>query len=227
MHKNTAIILAAGTGSRMKLKYNKVLHEINKPLLYYTILAFEKNTLINTVVIVTSANDLPAIQKIVQDGDFSKVHDVILGGDTRQASSYNGTKHAKDAHIVAVHDGARPFVSDTVITKCIESAQKYGGSIAAVPSKDTMKFSTEDGFVEKTLDRDKLWSVQTPQTFQREILLEAHEKALADNFEGTDEASLVERINKPIYIVESTYDNIKITTPEDLILAEKIIESRK
>jgi 2-C-methyl-D-erythritol 4-phosphate cytidylyltransferase len=167
-----------------------------------------------------------SIKLIVKAGNFKKVKDFVIGGQTRQESSYNGTKQAHDAQIVIVHDGARPFVTNDVITKCIEAARRHGGSIAAVPASDTMKFSTEDGFVEKTIDRDCLWSIQTPQVFQRPLLMEAHESALAEGFTGTDEASLVERIGKPIKIIKSTHDNIKVTTKEDLVLAEKIVQKR-
>lgn len=219
----TAIILAAGVGSRMNLRYNKVLHVITKPLLWYTIEAFEKNDTVDEIVVVASHADRGAIEEIVREAGFSKVQGVILGGQTRQASSYEGVQWAEKSSIVLVHDGARPFVTDDVITQCVRTTEKLGGCVVAVPAKDTMKLVTQDNFVKETLDRSQLWSAQTPQTFRRDILWEAHKSALDEGFQGTDEASLVERIGKKVKIVEGRYTNIKVTTPEDLVLAEKII----
>lgn len=230
MQKNTshvtAIILAAGLGSRMCLGYNKVLHVMDKPILSYSLEAFERSSCISDVVLVVAERDRSEIDSMLKQGEFSKVKRIVSGGETRQDSSRIGVSTAESADIVAVHDGARPFVSQKTIDACLKSAKRYGSGVVAVPAKDTMKRATADGIVEETIDRSTLWIVQTPQVFRYDILRKAHEKACRDGFVGTDEASLVERLGSEVRLVEGEYENIKVTTPEDLSLAQIILEKR-
>ncbi|MCP3682553.1 MAG: 2-C-methyl-D-erythritol 4-phosphate cytidylyltransferase [bacterium] len=216
----TAVIVAAGEGKRMGAGKSKMFLNLGKETtMFHTFKAFQDNELVNEIIVVISEQYKELFEEEAKKHD--KVKKIILGGETRQQSSYNGVFSA-DSDIILVHDGARPFVSQECITNSINDAIEFGASVVAVPAKDTIKKVT-DNFVDETLDRSSLWLMQTPQTFKSEIIKEAHEKAKEENFIGTDEASLVERIGKKVRITKGSYDNIKITTPDDLIVAEKIL----
>jgi len=216
----SAIILAAGTGSRMRLGKNKLLHEIDQPLLCYSVETFDKHELVDNIIIVSSKEDTDAIKEITKD--YAKVKSVVNGGLKRQDSSYNGVMQA-DSDIILVHDGARAFVDSETITQTVNGAIDSGACIAAVPSKDTIK-TVKDGYVIQTLKRDSTWMIQTPQAFKSEVIKNAHQKAKEDGFLGTDEAMLVERIGAKVKIVMGNYNNFKITTPEDLINAKEVVK---
>lgn len=220
----TAIILAAGKGTRMKGDSNKVFLKLKKPILGHTIHAFEKNEQITDIIIVANESEIETVENIVTTHNFSKVTKIVNGGDTRQESCYNGVYACGDCDIIIIHDGARPFVRQDTINESIKDSDEHGVSVVGVPTKDTIKVIDKDSFVSKTLDRSKLWSVQTPQTFKAEIIRKAHEKALDDGFIGTDDTSLVERLGYKVKLTMSHYDNIKITTPDDLFMAEKILK---
>jgi 2-C-methyl-D-erythritol 4-phosphate cytidylyltransferase len=141
---------------------------------------------------------------------------------------YNGLKETgPDVEIVVVHDAVRPFVTEDLIEQSIQAARKGGGAIVAIPMKDTPKQAGPDRQIQRTLDRNELWLAQTPQTFRRDLLLEAYEKAAIEGLQATDDAALVERLGHKVGIVTGTWENIKITTPEDLVLAEAILASRQ
>ncbi len=225
MPNTTAIILAAGSGTRMQSAVNKnLLLLAEKPVLAYTLHAFDSHPLIRNIILVAGQNEIESYQQLVNSMYLTKPIQIILGGKTRQESCWLGVQHVADADLVVVHDGARPLVNRGVITGTIEVANEHGAAIAAVKVKDTLKEINADGFVTNTPDRSYLWQAQTPQTSQVFLLRKAHELARQDNYIGTDEASLLERIGCPVKIVESDYQNLKITTPNDLIIAEQIMK---
>lgn len=219
----TAIIAAAGMGTRMGGPVNKhLLLLAGRPVLAHTLAAFQRCPLIDDVILVGGQERLDTYRALVSDSGFSKVRSIVHGGETRQDSIANGLAETGDAEIVVVHDGARPLVSQRVITECVEQARLHGGAIVAVPVKDTIKTSDAGGFVSSTVPRQNLWQVQTPQAFRSEILRRA-QQAAQGSFVGTDDASLVERLGLPVKIVPGDYSNIKITTADDLVVAEHLL----
>lgn len=219
------LIAAAGRGSRMNMDVNKQYIEIGgKPILARTVQAFEDCSRVDEIVIVVNPSDIIYCkQEIVDAYGFRKVKTIVAGGDSRQQSVYNGLRQVNEAcGIVLIHDGARPFISEESIISSIDAAVEFGGAIVAVPVKDTIKSAGRDGFIEKTFDRSILWSIQTPQTFRYELILEAYRNADEVGFEATDDAMLAERMGHSLKLVPGSYYNIKITTSEDLVLAEAI-----
>ena len=181
---------------------------------------FENWSGADEVIVVTPENYEGLVAKWVDSYQLKKVRQIVCGGARRQDSVYNGLKAVgQEIDIVLVHDGVRPLVTPQILQCCAETASRTGAAIAAVPVKDTIK-EANDKTVIRTLNRNRLWAVQTPQGFKKDILIKAMEQAKQDSFTGTDEASLVERVNIPVTIVEGSYENIKITTPEDLLIAE-------
>lgn len=223
----SAIIVAAGNGSRMKAGVNKqYLYLSGKPVLAHTLLVFEECQLVDEVVLVIGKQDVQVcMEEVIKPYKIKKVKVLVEGGATRQESMYLGLNRVnKKANIVITHDGARPLVHASTLIKCIEATLEHKATIVAVPSKDTIKIVDDNLTVKETPDRTTLWAVQTPQTFEYNLLKKAHEKAIEDEFVGTDDAMLVERLNQKIKVIKGHYDNIKITTPEDLIMAESIIK---
>jgi 2-C-methyl-D-erythritol 4-phosphate cytidylyltransferase len=164
-------------------------------------------------------------QNIVDFYGFTKVKTLVCGGRERQNSVYNGILEvSKDCDIVLVHDGARPFLNEENIIDSVDAAYEYGAASVAVPVKDTVKVSDAENFASETLDRSRLWSIQTPQAFRYDIIIQAHERAVKEGFIGTDDAVLVERMGQKMKLVMGNYYNIKITTKEDLSMARAIIE---
>ena len=221
----TAIFPAAGHGSRMKTGANKVfMNLMGKPILVHTLLAFSRCDLVDDLIVVVGAAEVAVVEMLLRAVPGLKPWQVVAGSTERQYSIANGLAALnKNSDIVLVHDGARPLISKQIIEDVIGEAYNSGAAIAGVPVKDTIKAADEQGMVTETPERTKLWAVQTPQGFQRSILLRAYEQAAADNFLGTDDASLVERLAVPVKIVKSSYENIKITTPDDLIIAEAFL----
>lgn len=221
----TAIFPAAGASRRMGGDVNKIFLELGgEPILIRTLKTFSQSPRINFFIVVVSENEVDAVEKLLDSAENLKPYKIVVGGSERQYSIANGLKFLPDdAEIVLVHDAARPLVSLDVIENVIDAAKKFGGAIAAVPEKNTIKFIDNENFVTYTPPRSKLVEVQTPQGFQRELLIKAYEQAAQDKFLGTDDSSLVERIGDKIKIVTSDYRNIKITTPEDLKIAESLI----
>ena len=196
----------------------------DKPILVHTIGVFDRNPVIDTICVIVDAADLEMCQlTVIAPNAFQKVGDLVVGGETRQASVFNGLQSLPtDVDCVIVHDGVRPFVTDEVIFACIEAADEWGAAVAAVPVKDTIKVASADGFIVDTPDRDKLWSVQTPQAFRATVLLDAHAYAQRQRITATDDAMLVEQLGFKVKIVSGSDSNLKITTPGDLIIAEAL-----
>jgi 2-C-methyl-D-erythritol 4-phosphate cytidylyltransferase len=221
------IIPAAGQGKRMKAGRNKLLLELEgRPILIHTLEVFERDADCDEIILAVHPDDKSIFEELTVNYGITKARKMVLGGKERQHSVYNALKSAENSHMVLVHDGARPFVTGDVIEKLVKKAEEMGAAIAAAPVKDTIKKAAE-GIVQETIERSSLWQVQTPQAFSHNLLMEAHQRAEEDAFTGTDDASLVERLGRKVGIVESDYDNIKITTPEDLYFAEAILAKRR
>ncbi len=227
MGKNYAVIVAAGRGTRMNAGINKQFIDIKgKPLLYYTLKRFEESEVIDEIVLVLSESDLNYCKdNIISKYHIKKVTHIVIGGSERQHSVYRGLEALKDCDIVLIHDGARPFVSERIINQGIEYAEVYGASASGVKPKDTIKVMDDYGFSKETLDRNKLISIQTPQCFKYDIIYGCHKRIQNEGIDVTDDTMVVERYGHKVFIYPGDYDNIKITTSEDIILAEKIIEN--
>ena len=222
-----ALVLAAGQGRRMGAETKKpYLLLAGKPILFHTLHEFETCPSIDEVVLVVEKDEVEhARSAIVEAFGCSKVAGIVAGGLKRQDSVWEGIKAITgDCELVIVHDGVRPFISQVLLQKAIDVTRESGATVVAVPVKDTIKVVSREKEVLQTLDRKTLWSVQTPQTFNHDLLKRAHEKARQDGFYGTDDASLVERIGVKVKVVDGSYENIKITTPEDLVLGETILQ---
>jgi 2-C-methyl-D-erythritol 4-phosphate cytidylyltransferase len=212
-----AVIVAAGKSQRMG-EIDKLFALLGgKPLLVRTTQPFQQCPLIDQVVVVVSGEKEELCRRLVSGEEWSKVSDVCLGGRRRQDSVAAGLKHLRDCQWVVIHDGARPFVTVDLIERGLEAARETGAAVAAVPVKDTIKVSGDDRIVHQTPPRQNLWAIQTPQVFLIDIITEAYKKA---NGDVTDDASLVEQLGYKVKLYMGAYDNIKITTPEDLALAE-------
>lgn len=221
----SVIFPAAGAGRRMKADRNKVLLELSGvPILLRTLRRFSAVPAVAELIVVVAKDEIAFVEGMLEKAQGLKPWCVVQGGAERQYSIANGMAHlAANADVVLVHDAARPLVSLAAIEAVIFAAREKGAAIAAVRAKNTIKVVSEDGRVEATPSRASLWEVQTPQGFRREILERAYEKAAQDGFLGTDDASLVERIGEAVFVVESDYGNLKITTPEDLWMAEALL----
>jgi 2-C-methyl-D-erythritol 4-phosphate cytidylyltransferase len=221
----SGIIVAAGSGSRMGGAVNKHLLPLaGRPVVAHALAAFQACWIIDDVILVGGQERLDVYQGIVDQYGLTKVRAIVQGGETRQESCAKGLNEVTDADIVCVHDGARPLVTERMIVESAQQAAEHGAALVAVPVKDTIKHATDDGFVRETLPRERLWQVQTPQAFRPEILRRA-QQAAGDAFIGTDDAVLVERLGLPVKIVQGEYSNIKITTADDLVVAEYLLRS--
>lgn len=219
----TAIIPAGGTGSRYSEQKNKLLENINyKPLILLTLEALFSSKYLNKAIIPTNNSIKPELEKIFEQ--YIKEEKIILieGGETRQASVYNALKYIDDKNyntdFVLIHDGARPLIKVETINKAIEKAINKKAVIVAVKAKDTIKKANKEQQVIETLNRDELWQIQTPQIFEFKTLYKVHQKYKGQNF--TDDAGMMEKDNKSVFIEEGCYSNIKITTPEDILIAQ-------
>jgi 2-C-methyl-D-erythritol 4-phosphate cytidylyltransferase len=227
--KADAIIVSAGKGQRFMEGKKKQFHLLaDKPILAHTLDQFETCPLVRSTLLVVSEEDMDyTLKEIVEKYKYRKIAQIVPGGKRRQDSVKNGIDAlAKGVDVVMIHDGVRPFVTRAMIEDSIHSAGRFGAVVVAMPVKDTIKMSNPDGTVLKTLDRESLWQTQTPQTFQAKVIREAYTKATEDGFVGTDDASLVERLGVKVHILPGSYTNIKITTPEDLILAHLFLKMR-
>ncbi|HZJ76318.1 MAG TPA: 2-C-methyl-D-erythritol 4-phosphate cytidylyltransferase [Oscillospiraceae bacterium] len=228
--KISVIIAAAGKGKRMGKGYNKQYILLGgKPIVAHTIEVFENMGLIDEIILVVGRGETGSAEKdIIYKYNFKKVVKIVEGGAERGDSVYNGLKAVNtNCDIVLVHDGVRPFIAENIIEKSIETAKDAGACAVAVRVKDTIKVVKKNMEVDYTPDRDALWAVQTPQTFRYRLLLEAYEKLRIDDMKITDDAMLIEKLGHAVKIVEGDYENIKITTPEDLILGEGILNKRE
>ena len=230
----TAIFPAAGKGKRMQAGMNKVLVELEgMPILVRTLARFSRCQAVDRLVVVVAAHEVDFVTDMLTGADREfglKPWQVTAGGSERQYSVWNGiqaVQGAADDDIILVHDAARPLVSEKTILETIRVAEAKGAAIAAVPAKNTIKLCNAAGEVVETPDRSRLWEVQTPQGFRRDILVKANQQAVAEGFLGTDDASLVERLGRKVHIVESDYRNIKLTTPEDRVIAKAFLAAEE
>lgn len=222
-----AVVPAAGSGSRMGMETKKqYLTLAGIPVLGHVLKVMETSPVIQSIVVVAGSGEEEYCRSAVVDKlGIKKVKAIVPGGKERQDSVYSGLLAlSAGTGIVVVHDGARPLLSAGDLEKIVEAAEKHGAATMAVPAKDTVKLAGEDGFVCRTLPRERIWLAQTPQAFRYDIILNAHRKAREEKFTGTDDAGLVEHLGLPVKIVPGSYKNIKITTPEDLAVALAIIE---
>jgi 2-C-methyl-D-erythritol 4-phosphate cytidylyltransferase len=224
-----AVICAAGVSTRMNSKMSKQLIPLRgRPLIAHTLSEFEKSTRISEVVLVVNRGVIDYYkQNVVERYHFKKVRRVVGGGVNRQDSVYSGLLALSPyIEIVSIHDGARPLVTSELIDKTVELLGDKNGIVVAVPAQDTIKIVGEDGIVVETPKRSSLWAVQTPQVFPLKLIKEAIERANEEGFVGTDDASLMERLGYKVHIVLGTKENMKITTPIDLTIAEVIMNER-
>lgn len=225
---NGVIIVAAGSGSRMNTNINKQFIKLNdKEIIAHTIEKFYNNKNINDIVIVIKEDEAEFFKKEILDKYRFKNIKIAYGGKERQDSVYSGIKLLdKNCKYVLIHDGARPFVDEDIINRSLDEVKVFKSIIVGVPVKDTIKVVNNNNSVVDTPNRSTLWSVQTPQTFDYNIIKRAYEDAFDNNFYGTDDAMLVERIGYTIKMIYGSYNNIKVTTPEDIIIGTQIINSQ-
>jgi 2-C-methyl-D-erythritol 4-phosphate cytidylyltransferase len=219
-----AVVPAGGAGTRMGGNVPKQFLELNgKPILYYTLKTLQDCGIISELILVVPEKEY---DNACSDwlGKPEIVTKVVIGGEKRQDSVYNGfCEVSPQTEIVLVHDGVRPFLSRRMIQESVDVAREYGAAITAIPLYDTVKRVDSSGLVSQTVDREGLWRVQTPQVFRYELLKQAFKKANSEKFSGTDEGTLIEHLGKPVKVVEGSERNIKITRPEDLRLSEIFI----
>ncbi len=249
--KVDAIIVSAGKGRRfsegkekgseygstklgpgpMKISRGKKQFQLlaGKPILAHTLDRFEACPLIRSVLLVVGQEDMDhCVEEIVERYGYKKISQIVPGGRRRQDSVRKGIDALSgDADVVVIHDGVRPFVTQELIEESIHAALRFEAALVAMPVKDTIKIVHHDGTVMKTLDRETLWQIQTPQAFRVSLIKEAHRRATEEGFVGTDDASLVERLGVKVHVIPGSYSNLKITTPEDLIMAEFLFQMRK
>jgi 2-C-methyl-D-erythritol 4-phosphate cytidylyltransferase len=223
------VVVAAGKGSRMGSTESKqYLLMDHKPILVHTLEVFQQIAEVSSIVLVVGEGDESRCSQYTEQYKLSKVSAILSGGSERQASVLKGLRALPaDTDWVLVHDGVRPFVTTQHVIACWQQAIKEGAAVLAVPVKDTVKIVNAEGYIESTPDRRSLWAIQTPQAFRLVDLIAAHERAEVDEFIGTDDAMLLERLGSKVAIVEGSYGNIKITTPEDLTWAEYSIQHLK
>lgn len=223
--KVTAIVLAAGRGTRMESNIQKQYMVLNgKPLIYYSLQAFQKSVVDNVILVTGSGEEEYCQREIVEAYGFSKVTQIVTGGKERYHSVFEGLKAAKESDYVLIHDGARPCVTSEIIWKAIDEVKKSKACVIGMPVKDTIKVSDEAGYATATPDRSKLWLIQTPQAFSYSLVLDAYERLFEreENQKGiTDDAMVVEHMTaRKVKLVYGSYENIKVTTPEDIAIAE-------
>lgn len=229
MARNGVVVVAAGKGTRMGTSESKQYLQLRgKPVLVHTLEKFQRMPQVEAIVVVTGSGDIGRCRAYVEQYSLTKVTAVVAGGAERQQSVRIGLDSLPQGlDVAAVHDGVRPFVSEAKIEECLQKADEAGGAVLAVPVKDTIKVVGPSGRIESTPERKSLWAVQTPQAFRLELLRLAHSCAERDRFIGTDDAMLVERLGHGVVVVEGDYTNIKITTPDDLLWAERLLEAEQ
>ena len=243
MGKRTAIVLSAGSGKRMNTETKKQYLLINdKPIIYYSLDTFQQSSIIDEIVLVASADDMSFVkEEIVDKYGFTKVSHIVSGGKERYNSVYNGLMCCKDSEYVFIHDGARPFITEEILKRTMGVLEEYGSAVVGMPVKDTIKIVDEDNVVLDTPNRKTVWQVQTPQCFKADIVIPAYQKLIDEENSGellkrgiqvTDDAMVVETFyseemsdNFSVRLVEGSYENIKITTPDDLKVAEVFLQS--
>lgn len=229
MAKVSAVIVAAGRSTRMGDIGSKPYIKIDgRPVLSYSLTAFEMSPLIAEILVVVDQKEIEKCrQEVIEPYGFRKVTKIVPGGAIRQESVWRGLQQVSpDTDYVAVHDGARPLLTTSLLEKIVRCAEACGAAVAAVPVKDTIKVAGKDDYIADTPDRKKLWAVQTPQVFRLDQIVSAYRKAIGAGFTGTDDAMILEFSQIPVKLCPGSYENIKITTPEDLELAEMLLRRR-
>ena len=231
--KIAAICLAAGQGKRMESKVQKQYLLIeDKPVLYYALKAFQDSMVEEVILVVGAGEEEYCKTEIVDKYAFNKVKAIVAGGKERYHSVFEGLQAVENADYVLIHDGARPFLNQEIITRCIEGAEKYKACVAGMPVKDTIKLADDEGNIESTPERSKVWLIQTPQAFEYPLIKEAYTTLIEQEKQGrqtsipvTDDAMVVEYfLNQKVHLVYGSYENIKITTPEDMRIAEVFVK---
>ena len=225
--KYTAIVLAAGSGKRMNSQVHKQYLIIqDRPVLYYSLKAFEDSAVDEIVLVVGKGEEEFCRKEIVDKYGISKVKAIVEGGKERYHSVFEGLKQTSDADYVLIHDGARPFVNQKIIRRCMLEVPEYQACVVGMPVKDTIKIADEGGYAKQTPDRKNVWMIQTPQTFSYALIYEAYEEMLkTEDAAITDDAMVLERTKgKKSKLIEGSYRNIKITTPEDLLIANVYLQ---
>lgn len=228
---NTVIILAAGVSKRMK-GVDKIFCQIqNKPLIFYTISVFERHPLVGKIILVVKKNDFKKLGILIRQYKFKKIAAIAEGGRDRQESAFKGliaseNIGAKPGDLILFHNGANPLVSKEEIEEVIGAAKKYKAALVGQFARDTIKKISKDNFVEKTIDRKNIFLAQTPQAIEYGLARKAFRRAIAENFRGTDDVSLVEKLGKKVKIVPCSFRNIKVTTQDDLKIIKAFLENR-
>lgn len=234
-NKTVAIVLAAGSGNRMNSNTPKQYMDLGgKPLIYYSLHAFE-TSMVDEIILVVGENEIEYNKEhIIDKYHFTKVNKVVAGGLERYLSVYNGLKAIDRADYVLIHDGARPFLSTKLIERLLEELQTNNACVVGVPSKDTIKIVNDKNIIKSTPNRKNTWIVQTPQAFSYDLIMKSYNKIIEELkildeedvvINITDDAMVVEHTtNHPVKLVEGSYTNIKITTPEDIIVGNALID---
>lgn len=220
----SCIIAAAGRGSRMQAEVNKIFLEFGgMPVLAHTLLAFERHPAVHELIIVTAECDLLGCRDVAEEFSIGKLKTITRGGAQRQDSVRNALREVSpQADVVLIHDAARPLVTADAIQRVIDGVADCGAAAAGVRCKNTLKRADDNGMIIETPDRSHMYEIQTPQGFTYDLICRAHRQAEADGVCGTDDCYLAERLGAPVQITDGSYGNIKITTPEDLPLAEQL-----
>jgi 2-C-methyl-D-erythritol 4-phosphate cytidylyltransferase len=224
----SAVIVAAGSGARMKSDVRKQYMQVaGRPVLVHTLLRFDDCPLIDHICLVVPEDDLDFCRRrLLADGPIKKPVQFVAGGRHRQQSVYKGLKALDDKDgMVAIHDGVRPLIDPHLITACIRAAETGGACAPGIPAYDTIKRVSGESTIAGTVDRKDLWLIQTPQVFRYAIIVAAHDRALCDGYIGTDDATLVERLGLPVTLIRGSKSNIKLTTTEDLAIAAALLRT--
>lgn len=232
--KTVVLVPAAGMGRRMGTSINKQYLDLaGRPILAHTLELFQTHPAIDSIYLILPEDEISYCQAHVVDRyEFSKVRQIIAGGVERQDSVFNGLRALKEdgefdeETVVLIHDGVRPLFEAALIPQLIETARQQGGCVVGVPVKDTIK-QVDAGVISATPDRQMLWQAQTPQAFRFELIMRANRAAEREGFRGTDDASLVERLGEPVMMLEGNYRNLKVTTPEDLLIATALLNQQE
>ena len=231
--KIAAVCLAAGQGKRMESKVQKQYLLIqDKPVLYYSLKAFQDSPVEEVVLVVGAGEEEYCQKEIVEKYEFKKVKAIVAGGKERYHSVYHGLQAVRDADYVLIHDGARPFLTQEIIERCVEGAKEYRACVAGMPVKDTIRLADSEGNIESTPERSRVWMIQTPQSFEYSLIKDAYTRLIEQENKGiktsipvTDDAMVVEYfLNQKVHLVYGSYENIKITTPEDMRIAEAFLK---
>ena len=228
--RTLAIVLAGGAGKRMGSSTSKQFLLLdNRPILVHTLQIFQECRSVDGIYLVVNHRDLPIIQEeILETYHFSKIMKLVIGGRLRQDSVRNGLEAIDEScDVVIIHDAARPFVSPAFVEKSIFLMEMFDAVVPAIPARDTIKVISKEGFVLKTLERDSLWHIQTPQTFKYDLIAKAYREGMAKKLCGYDDSTFIEYLGKKVKVVEGSPYNIKITTPEDLLIARGILAQLK